>query len=269
MAHPPAIVFMSHQATAPVIAAYRDLRDGIGGERDVFFLYDETTIPRAETELPAGPEIYAVHYDRLDLDTYPNWQVSFRDWTKKSYEKEGIYGGNLHLAVLEFVRRHPDFPAYWFVEYDVRFSGDWRRFFDAMDASDADLLATTVRRYRHDPRWGWWPALLSPSGEVPHAEKIRAYLPIFRLSNRGCTVLDEMLREGWRGHYEVAVPTLLALRNLAVEDIGGAGEFVPDGRQNLYYTNSHTPWLSPGTFRFRPTMSAPGPIANKLWHPVK
>ena len=88
---------MSHEAVEPVIAAYRDLRDGLAGERDVFFLYDETAVPRAETTLPDGPEVHAVHYDRLDLDTYPNWQVRFRDWAKKSYKKEGIYGGKLEF----------------------------------------------------------------------------------------------------------------------------------------------------------------------------
>src|SRR5215469_8764627 len=54
-------------------------------------------------------------------------------------------GGHTDLPHLHFYLRNDRFDRYWSIEYDVRFSGSWRTFFDAFDENDADLLTTSLR----------------------------------------------------------------------------------------------------------------------------
>ena len=54
--------------------------------------------------------------------------------------------GFTDLPLLHFFRSYPDYDYYWVVEYDVRFSGDWREFFEELDESQSDLLCTTLTR---------------------------------------------------------------------------------------------------------------------------
>src|SRR5690349_21548879 len=48
-------------------------------------------------------------------------------------------GGHTDLIFLHYARAHPEHDRYWAIEYDVRFSGNWRRFFDTYEADEADL----------------------------------------------------------------------------------------------------------------------------------
>jgi hypothetical protein len=56
-----------------------------------------------------------------------------------------------------------------------------------------------------------------------------------------------------------------------VEDIGGHGPFVPEGRHNQFYTSKriNSPGINGGTMRYRPPLWKTGPEPNMLYHPVK
>lgn len=186
-------------------------------------------------------------------------------------------GGNVDLSALHLFRMHPEYNDYWFVEYDVRFSGDWATLFKNFERSDADFLTTSLRRAIVQPNWmHWWtlqpPATESPSMPVRLAdrERICCFMPIFRVSQAGMQVMDQAYRQGWSGHSEVTWPTLINHAGLRVEDISGDGEFVAKGNRNRFYTNTlDDPNLSPGSVVFRPARSWPGSKRDQLWHPIK
>lgn len=90
-----------------------------------------------------------------------------------------------------------------------------------------------------------------------------------RLTKKACQVLDIAYKLGWRGHYEVSVPTILFNKNCKIEDIGISGEFVKPGNEKCFYTNTpENDGLTPGTFVYKPCC-IDQILPNKLYHPIK
>ncbi len=253
---PVAVLFMTHFVSEPIIVEYRKLRREVPSGHDVVLLYNTTE------RLPGVPP--------ADTDVFRFDERSLRGlaYRRKSTR---INSHNIDLFVLNFWRNRPQYEFYWVIEYDVRFSGDWRLVFEAFADSAVDLLSTTVYRYPFNPDWANWPTLKPPPGvELAAQDKIASFLPFYRISNRGLTVVDQGYRDGWAGHCECTVPTLLARNGLSIEDIGGDGEFVQPGNVNRFYRN--TPKVrthGPGTLVFRPIQRLVGDEPNQLWHPVK
>jgi hypothetical protein len=178
--------------------------------------------------------------------------------------------GSIELPVLSFFRGHPGYRHYWVIEYDVRYSGSWRRLFAAFTDSDADLLATTLTRYAAIPGWYHWQGLDLRDMPIAKDQYLRAFLPLYRISNRALVQLDHDYRRGVAGHFECLGPTLLHHAGLKLEDIGGDGEFVRPENRNRFYRNTPTAdTLAPGSFVFRPVMNRVGKERDTLWHPVK
>jgi hypothetical protein len=172
----------------------------------------------------------------------------------------GVVPGNGHLVALDFARRHADFDFYWFVEYDVVFTGPWSHFFDAHRDDPSDLLACHVRTHAQEPEWYWWPYLTRPDGALP-AVPLRSFIPIYRLSRRALVELAVQVDRGWAGHYESIIPSVLHAASLVVTDLGGDGSFVPAGRKHRFYTDD--------TMRPRPPHVEPLPMPDTLYHPLK
>lgn len=179
--------------------------------------------------------------------------------------------GCLDLAVLYYARRNPDYEYYWRIEYDVRFSGAWGEFFSAFEQNDADLLTALVQTKRERPNWGWWPTLSVPPGvDAKSVMPIRAFHPVCRISGTGLLAIEGAYENGWKGHYEVTLPTILHHYGHRIEDFGGEGSFVAAGNTGRFYSNvPRANGRADGSFVWRPCRSATGKVPNKLWHPVK
>jgi hypothetical protein len=184
---------------------------------------------------------------------------------------ERFVPGSIHLPMLRFFLDHPDFDFYWFVEDDVRFTGDWRHYFEQLSRLTHDFLACHIRRYEDEPNWNWW-KLDHPHNSIPFHNRLRSFNPVCRFSNRALRVIHEANRDGWCGHQEMLVPTLLHHRKCTMADIGGHGSFVPAGFRNRFYIdarNNREGALRRGTMRFRPLFKQTGWRRNKLYHPVR
>ena len=187
---------------------------------------------------------------------------------------------NVHLAWLDFFDAHPDFDAYWFIEYDVRYSGPWAQLFDAFRDQPWDLLCTHLRRRSQEPHWYWWNEIHAPDGPVSPEQCLRGFLPVTRMSRRGMVCLRDAVAQGWNGFLEGLIPTLLHLRGLRIADVGGTGPFVPAGFRNRFYTSVDDPagsLMDGGTVRYRPVMEEPRRLPGwaswvlrgRLYPPVK
>ena len=180
-------------------------------------------------------------------------------------------GGHTDLITMHHWRAHPEYDRYWAVEYDVRYSGPWRRFFAAFEKDDSDLLAPLLRRRRDAPEWANWPSLTAPDGSPPSDEHaISGFMPIFRASGRLMRAMDESYREGWGGHIECSFATVAAVRGFRVTDFGGDGEFTPERYRGRFYSGTaRDVYHAPGTLVFKPTFFRTGSRPDMLWHPVK
>jgi hypothetical protein len=93
------------------------------------------------------------------------------------------------------------------------------------------------------------------------------------LSRRALEFLEVKAKEGWTGHFEGLVPTLLASHGYVLEDLGGDGRYVPTGFKNRFYTSftwTDGKLLHFGSMRYRPAFrSIRRARKNTLYHPVK
>jgi hypothetical protein len=251
-----AIVFFSHRFDAEVRARYDELRRSCAGRDAICFI-----LAQVGTSVP----------EDLLAETH------FFDFSAAAACSPRLFGdslvpGNLHIPCLDFHAAHPGFRFYWFIEYDVVFSGDWRDFFDAFSDDTSDLVAAHVRTHAEEPHWCWWSSLALPEPNGQRGDWLRAFLPIHRLSRAGFEALADRVRAGWSGHFEGLIPTALASASLRISDIGGDGPFVPEERKNRFYTSFSCcdgSLLGFGTFRFRPVHRSPRAATRLLYHPVK
>lgn len=253
--NPTVIIYMTHFIDDIVIGEYRKLKAEAGPGYDVKLVYN-STISFLPVAVP--PDVDLFRFDIRDLGTvsYPN-------------KKPVLAAHNVDSFVINFARRHPEYSYYWVVEYDIRFSGHWRTLLDAFALNDADLLGTTIYRYSRNPDWTNWPSLIAPVPLTPD-EKICAFIPIYRISARALAALEQGYRDGWGGHFECALPSILYQAGLRLEDMGGDGEFVARGNHNRFYRNFlRGKGYGPGTMVFQPARPTAGDEPDMLWHPVK
>lgn len=253
-----AIIFSTHVINDRVKANFLKLRDELPSGYELFLFYDDRLSSRSVRKL-AGDSALAHGKD--------GWKRFKR---AGHYFKEKI-PGNGDGMMLDAMDRLSGYDWFWFIEYDVSFSGDWSMFFSETESSDADLLAVNMIRYDQIPEWPLWKSIEAPKGEdLPHCDWIRVHLAISRYSKRINETLIPVYRQGWAGHAEALLATLAARQGLSIEDIGGDGEFVGPGNTNRFYRSTLTDnSLGPGTFVFRPCMEDVGDEPNMLWHPVK
>jgi hypothetical protein len=260
-AHDSVVLFLTHVFEDEVSAAYRRLDQQCRRRWDVRILFDKKgTYPDTD---PAGVG-GAVGYDFTGTETTS---------TRHFHDPKIVspVAGNMDVPVLDFYRAFPGYAHYWVVEFDVRFTGRWSYLFNCFRRSKADLLATTMFDYEDYPGWHWWYTLTPPTGEkVDVRDLVRAFLPIYRASNRALEHLGSAYSRGWQGHYEATVATILRRNGMMLEDIGGNGRFIDPRNRSRFYTNDpKTVTLSPGTLVWRPIRQSPGRRKRTLWHPVK
>jgi hypothetical protein len=176
-----------------------------------------------------------------------------------------------HFPLLDFYFKHPDFDFYWFVEYDVRFTGEWETLFNAFKPFNHDLITSHIRRHAQEPLWHWWPHFLHPAKKIPEKNLLRSFNVIFRISNKALQFIHEAQIDGWRGLNESTFPTLLYNNGFTILDFGGDGEFVAPGFKNRFYTSYSTKsgHSLMGTLRFRPPRKKAGFRKNTIYHPIK
>ncbi len=212
------------------------------------------------------------------LSTVPHHFVTTPEIKNPAYGRksggEGWHiwqGGNTDLIALHFLCSHTAYDNYWFIEYDVRFSGAWHEFFASFEETEADFLSTTVFRRSSNPSWMHWPTLrVPPPIGLTSTDLIASFMPIYRISRRAAQAIDHAYQSGWSGHCEVTWPTIINRAGFSIEDFGGDGEFVREPNRNRFYTNTLLdPNLAPGSLVLRPARAFTGLKKEKLWHPVK
>lgn len=255
--HKQAFLFLCHHPTRATRAEFAKITDGSDSFGDAYWLYNQRDGIRPRRLLPHG-STYTFTEDSIRTLGYPRIG-------------ESLIPGHVHFPLLQFFRSHPSYVHYWLIEYDVRYTGTWRSFFGTLtEAFPHDFVASHLRRYDEEPGWEWWDSLSHPGSDIPRAERLRSFNPIFRVSNAGLQRLHEAHRAGWKGHNEVLLPTLFERSQLSIADFGGDGTFVPNGFRNRFYTSGVTNHqLREGTMRYRPASWRPGRAKNMLHHPVK
>lgn len=171
---------------------------------------------------------------------------------------DSLVPGNNHFPLLYFFLKHSEYDYYWLVEDDVRFTGKWQYLLDSFADDSTDFISSRLQWQEDNPSWYWWYSLQVP--DIPgNIKKIKSLNPVCRLSHAALHVIDDALRNGWKGHHEVLIPTLIYNRGLTLKDFGGDGSFVPTGNTYRFY--------DPDTMGIKPVL--PDGRNNYFFHPVK
>ena len=250
-----AVAFLTHLFDEEIESRYRKLKSDLSRVASVFILAPlGTSVPSKYSE-----EAYLFDYAQLRLEA-------------SCVIGQDLLPGNVHLVALDFFSHHRDFEYYWFIEYDVVFSGNWATLFAGVLDDPADLLAAHVRSLAEEPRWPWWSTLHFPDTALPQPLWLRAFFPVYRISRGGLRAVSERVKLGWSGHFEALIPCAIASATLSISDLGGSGTRTPAERRHLFYSSFSSnagESLNAGTLRHRPAHIFPLLRSNTIYHPIK
>jgi hypothetical protein len=254
---------VTHKFDRAVYRHIERVRKQLGRDYPFIVYYDATSVPDLES---------------LTLD-YPLIPFDFEKIRAKFPHLTGstIVPGNTYAVYIDLLPAFPHTKYFWFVEYDVRFSGNWRTLVDICGRSDADMLGCYLRTREEIPDWDWWPSLWNKRNPQAQILGIRAFLWASRFSRRALSLLSQRcIEDGWTGHVEVLVPSLLHDAGMVIEEIGGRGPFTPEVRQGLFYSSEYGISLPSrngdfglGSNRYAPPLLFCGIRRDRLYHPVK
>ncbi|MBD0258518.1 MAG: DUF3405 domain-containing protein, partial [Cytophagales bacterium] len=153
-----AFLLLTAKATPTITDFYQTLREATSHLGDAFVLYHQQ-----EQELPGKLEkVHHFAFDESKLSELNFVPIGFR-----------VVPGNTHFPLFAFLDMNPGYDYYWVIEDDVRFSGDWKYFFDSFSAVDKDFLTSHIRTSAQEPDWPWWPYLANPYRVIPFEDRVR------------------------------------------------------------------------------------------------
>jgi len=239
-----AVLFLSDKSSTWILDNFKSPATTECETIDVFFLYHmrNQIIPDI---------IQAVKHSIFTNDILHN--LNYRPLEEK------LVPGSNHFPLLKFYLDNRYYDYYWMIEDDVCFSGSWSALFKAYQDDTSDFLSAHISKFAEAPDWYWWFTLNTNNGQTQNKDKIRSFNPVYRLSKRALELIDQSLKNGWSGHHEVLIPTLLYNNGFTITDMGGTGSFVPKGHENKFYTResmSHLPIEI-------------GDVVNRIYHPIK
>lgn len=143
----------------------------------------------------------------------------------------------------------------WLIDDRVFFHGAWSELRRQFGGISADFLATEVRRQSEDPGWTWWKSFKAPAGTVAPSDGVAALLSLIRFNRTSAEAVAEGIENGWNGHPEAVVPSIIHHAGLKIEDIGGGGSFTPQDRIHRWYDRETWHWqqfhqIKQGRFHF-------------------
>lgn len=241
-----AVLYLTNKSNEWTLSAFHALEQSLQGMADVYFAYHQQG------------DVLPVSLQNIEnLFVFTSDVLNELGYTP--IEKGKLVPGSNHFPLLKFFKENQCYDYYWLVEDDVRFSGDWKDFFDSFASSTSDFLSSVIETKAENPTWYWWTSLKVGNEVIAEEKLLKSFNPIYRLSSQALVCIDAHLRIGWMGHYEVLLPTLLYNKGFLLEDFGGEGTFVRLENNAKFYDDT--------SMRIAPVL--PDDRKNYLFHPVK
>lgn len=241
-----AVLYLTNKSNEWTLSAFHALEQSLQGKADVYFAYH-----RQGDVLPVALQnIENLFVFTLDV---------LNELGYTPIEKGKLVPGSNHFPLLKFYKENQGYDYYWLVEDDVRFSGEWKEFFDSFASCTSDFLSSVIETKAENPNWYWWSCLKTGNEAIAVDRLLRSFNPIYRLSSQALACIDDHLRKDWIGHHEVLLPTLLYNKGFLLEDFGGEGIFGRPENNAKFYDDT--------SMRIAPVL--PDDRKNYLFHPVK
>lgn len=252
------ILFIAHFINEDTMGKYKKLKDELSDTCDVVWVLQKDR--DNDMQLPDN-----IHFYTFSLASISELQYELL------YDDTIYY--NVNFILQRFFKDNPKYGRYWSIEYDVVFTGNWHTLIDCFENEDADLISCHIAKYTKgiNEHWDWWKSTVWIDEDIPLEKCVKAFSPIYSLSNKALEFLDGFFRKGNSGHFETIMSTALHYHGFKLLDMGGVGEFTPPEFRNKFYIQGAG--INNGTMRFRPkflkeeveAMNVP----DKLFHPLK
>ena len=173
-----AILFLSNKSNDWTLRAFRTLEQSMQMNADVYFVYHQQG-----DELPVSLQTIQ--------NLFPFTSSILQNLGYTPIEEGRLVPGSNHFPLLKFFKEHQEYDYYWMVEDDVRFSGDWKVFFNNFSTNHADFLASIIESKKENPNWFWWSYLKTENENVSEEQLLKSFNPIYRLSHQALLCIDE------------------------------------------------------------------------------
>lgn len=239
------VLYVSHFVTVGTLWNYLQIRRAVRDQYDVYWVCQGKRAQRRLSYLP--------------IETFPITDTLLEPW-HHAMNGNGIVPGNGHIPTIAFAQRH-EYEHYWVIEYDVRFTGDWRDFFRLAHQSDPDLISSSIEVPFTDESWDHWESI-----DLPYSEVARSFGPIRRVSHRLLEAVRELITNGYWAHNEALLPSACQRRGWLMRDLN---QLAREQWGDFIYTPSSNQDIR-RTLDYRPVASTTwGAVPEKLHHPVK
>jgi hypothetical protein len=242
------------------IEKFNNLRNSLDKYLYPYLLFHETGLNTANT-----PEVKLIFkFDNSILSS-----LGF-----KPIAAELLPGSN-HFPLFSFFHSHPDYDYYWVIEDDVVYNANWNDFFHAFNSKkiNAAFISSKIRTHIKDPTWHWWDTLKNEKNDETAVRiKLASFNPVYRISKEAIKYLENKMKEGWMGHHETLIPTLLYNAGFPILDFGGDGDFCLFNNRNRFYKVNQCTLHDRkhhSSMRYRPFVDLAEISENLLYHPVK
>lgn len=263
-----AVVYMSHRTTFDVMSRFATIVEQAGNSVVPYLLLDE--------RVPGIVEAWADFVTRRNLTRVDILHFGIDAIAQSlgiALTRAGsMVPGCCHFPLM-WLGSFASHSHYWLIEDDVLFTGNWGKLFVRGHDVSADLICCHLTTFNELPNWYWWPTLHVPVHAIhakpPGSFVLKGYLPLYRISNRALQRVLASHREGWSGHSEALVPSILRYSGLRILDINTLSD------EPLYTSGAIMQGEGPSTLssmRWRPPIGASeiqAATTPSLFHPVK
>lgn len=258
------VVYLSHLINKNIINQYLELCDMVKDEYDVYFIFDSNS---------NSYELTKQYSDQINF-IYINSKEDFSKLGYKRFHDSDTIGiAYFFLQYFIHILGYNQYDNYWFIEYDVKYLGDWKNLLKDIDSNiNHDLVSQYVYMYNEDEdkHWYWYYNEFTLNPKYYNYDKnnlVRSFNPFFRLSKESSYFIhNELNTRDICGHYEYILATLLYNNGFTLFSLNNNGslQFTTD-EYNHKYSNCNTFRATPEITNIDVNLNG----KNMLYHPIK
>ena len=166
-----------------------------------------------------------------------NKQLIERDGFKLHYyyynaADKDFYGHNNDLVMIDLFKNNQEYDRYWFVDYDVIYTGDWNDIITYFDDFEYDFICSNLlMNHRIDPCFKVYPYNVN----YDYRNQLHGFTNLMMLSNRALQYLLHIYERGAYGFLEVFFPSVLS-NNKGLDN----KEFILGTFNEHYFVDGHS-----------------------------
>lgn len=250
------VCFITYKNDSTSIKHFQQLQNDLKNniDVDVYLLYNNST-EKLHNELYEANNVYEFNKQIVEQNGF---EFHYYYWINKG----DFYGHNNELIWLNFYKTHKNYNKYWFIDYDILYTGNWNDIIKECKKHEYDLCSCNIMlRYPIDPSFKYH---VKDTYKFNHKKFLHAFTPIVAFSNNTMNYLINVYDDGNFGFCETFIPSILYYNydNFKILNLNDLG-FVEDYKvtENDYYSSmSPTDYKIQDIVNFKP---------NILYHAVK